>query len=271
MAPPGGKDLTYKVFGLDHMQGEVFADVFAKQITKIVNSLKAIDKSANGGRRFEYVIAGLEIGSAQICFREKLVSTKRASVSPVAKIVSVGEVAVGGQPYSPSSEADDIALNVLANISAKASKSYNYATLRGEHSDLIRVDQFLNRQVRKIIQSAQSAAEDAACRYFIGNTIGTFDGVIEAVDLKGDAPAARLILSAGGKPIDCVLVKMDLDDVRSALGSRVSVSGRAIYEGRTGLPSRLEIRKIRRLGDRKISDLRGMLKNASVVDWIDFN
>lgn len=267
MAPPGGKDLIYKVFGLDHMGGEVFADVFAKQVSDIVKALKAMDKAANGGVRHEYMIAGLEIGSAQIEFREKLVSERKVTLSPSAKLMDIGSAAASGQPFTPESEVEDRALGVLATLSSKASSKFNYATLKSNGPDLVRVDTFLNRQVAKIIQSAQHMAEAAPSKFYVGNALGSFDGVIEAVDLKGDAPAARLILSAGGKPIDCILFNMDIDDVRSALGSRVSVSGRAIYEGRTGLPSRIEIRKIRRLTDGSISELLGSMGFIDEDQW----
>jgi hypothetical protein len=248
MAPPGGKDLTYKIFGLDHMGGEVFADVFAKQVSSIVAGLEKIDKIVNGGSRHRYVVAGLEIGSAQIELREKVISESIIKASPCVKLMEVGYSAASGKTFTPNTDEDDVSLKVLASISSRASKDFNYATLRSPIVEIVRVDTFLNRQVQKIIQSAQIAASSIASAFYIGSAFGSFDGVIEAVDLKGDAPAARLILSAGGKPIDCILLN---------LGSRVSVSGRAIYEGKTGLPSRIEIRKVRRLLGGSIMDLCG--------------
>lgn len=262
MAPPGGKDLTYKIFGLDHMGGEVFADVFAKQVSSIVTALEKIDKIVNGGSRHRYVVAGLEIGSAQIELREKVISENSIKASPSVKLMEIGYFAASGKSFTPNTDDEDVALKVLAAISSKASRDFNYATLRSPAVEIVRVDTFLNRQVQKIIQSAQMAASSVASAFYVGSAFGSFDGVIEAVDLKGDAPAARLILSAGGKPIDCILLNLDISDVRSALGSRVSVSGRAIYEGKTGLPSRIEIRKVRRLLGGSIADLCGSMRNV---------
>lgn len=268
MAPPGGKDLTYKIFGLDHMGGEVFADVFAKQVGSIVTALEKIDRIVNGGSRHRYVVAGLEIGSAQIELREKIISENPIKVSPSVKLMDIGYFAASGQPFTPSTDDEDVALKVLANISSKASRDFNYATLRSPNVEIVRVDKFLNKQVLKIIQSAQMAASSAASAFYIGSAYGSFDGVIEAVDLKGDAPAARLILSAGGKPIDCILLNLDISDVRSALGSRVSVSGRAIYEGKTGLPSRIEIRKVRRLLGGSIAELCGSVSISDDIQGV---
>ncbi len=266
MAPPGGKDLSYKIFGLDRMQGEVVADVFAKQISSIIGGLKKADKSANGGSRFEYVIAGLKTGSAEIEFREKVVSEKPVRASPASKFLSVGATISSGVAFAPESEVDEIMLNLYSSLSKGAEESFKYATAGNGGEPIIRVDRFLNKQVSRLIASAKAAADAAPAKFFSGSAIGTFFGEIQAVDLKGDVPDARLILSPGGKPIECVLYGMDLSEVRLALGSRVSVTGTAIYEGQTGLPSRIEIRKIQTFEGCSIERLAGSLKPMNIIN-----
>ena len=267
MTPPGGKDLSYKIFGLEHMGGEVIASVFAKQITDIVSTLRKVDKSENGGVRFDYTIAGLQMGSAQIEFREKLVSEKICKVSPVSKMLSVGAMVAGARAFVPTSDAEDEILRIYKKLSGKSEKDFNYAMMRGASVDPIRVDKFLNRQVSKVIDAAKAAADAMPPKFFVGNAIGAFDGVIEAVDLKGDAPEARLVLSAGGKGIDCVLFDMPLENMQAALGNRVSATGRAIYEGHTGLPSRIEIRQISVIQNLPTKGLSGSLLPFEVSDW----
>ncbi|MCP5365842.1 MAG: hypothetical protein H6905_11550 [Hyphomicrobiales bacterium] len=267
MAPPGGKDLTYKVFGLDHMGGEVVASVFARQITDIVSGLKKVDRAENGGQRFEYTIAGLEIGSAQIEFREKIVSEKPFRTSPAKKMVDVGRQISGGRTFSPSTEAEEEIVQIYKKLSNKADTDFSYATLRGQESDPLRVDRFLKRQVDRVISSAKSAAESVKPRFFVGDAIGSFDGVIEAVDLKGDAPEARLVLTAGGKRIECVLFDMQLEEMQAVLGNRVSVTGRAVYEGLTGLPSRIEIRRARVIAKADSTGLSGALHPFDYTEW----
>lgn len=271
MAPPGGKDLTFKIFGLDSMSGEVFADVFAKKVSGIIRGLKKVDKLYNGGARHDYVVVGLKIGSTEIDFREKVISAKRIKKSPTSEFVAFGLAASRSQAVVPADDAQSEMLEMLKNLCKSASNRFDYATLKNGTDDIIRVDKFLERQVDKIIMAEQRLASIEPPRYFVGEAIGTFDGVIEAVDLKGEAPDARLILSAGGKPIDCVLFGMDLDEVRQALGSRVAATGRAIYEGRTGLPSRLEIRKIKTYNDSDILSLHGSFMPAAMTFWDDAN
>ena len=110
----------------------------------------------------------------------------------------------------------------------------------------------------RVLAAAEQAAQDIPPKFYVGAAIGSFTGVIQAVDLKGDAPEVRLVLSAGEKSINCVLFGMDLDEVRAALGNKVSVTGRAIYEGRTGLPSRIEIRRIQRFTNNSILGRSGL-------------
>ena len=207
MAPPGGKDLTFKIFGLDDMGGEVPVEVFAKKISRIAAALKKVDKIENGGRRFEYVVAGLEYGSAQIDFREKPMSAKTVKKSPTARFVALGCSISSGRPLSPEGEADEVIINLYESLSRDASNSYDYATIRSGSEQMLRVDRFFHGQVERVIQSAKAAALAVPQKFFVGDAIGTFDGVIQAVDLKGDAPEVRLVLSAGGKSIDCVLFR----------------------------------------------------------------
>lgn len=271
MSLPGDSDFTFKVYGLDHMGGEVFADVFAKKVMAIVQALKKVDRMANGGRRFEYVVAGLQMGSARIDFREKTMTEKHSKVSPAEKFLSVGAAISTGRPMIPSDDAEDEIIRTYGALSKGASKKFDYATVTNKGSDIVRVDRFLHNQVGKIIRAAQDVAEAVPTRFFVGEAIGTFDGVIQAVDLKGDAPEARLILSAGGKPIECVLFGMDLEEVRLSLGNRVAVTGRAIYEGKTGLPSRIEIRRIKRFASVDSLDLSGILRVFDYDGWGDFH
>ncbi len=267
MSPPGGKDLTFKIFGLDNMGGEVPVDVFAKKISEISRALKKVDKVKNGGKCFEYVVAGLEYGSAKIDFREKTMTDKTIRTSPVQKFMSIGTAVASGRLIKPEDQADEIIIDLYDSLSKDASKGFSYGTLRGSQDELVRVDRYLNSQVARVLAAAKQAAQDASPQFYVGGAIGSFTGVIQAVDLKGDAPEVRLVLSAGGKSVNCVLFGMDLDEVRAALGSKVSVTGRAIYEGRSGLPSRIEIRRIQRFSKNSILGLSGSIKPFQVRDW----
>ena len=267
MSPPGGKDLTFKIFGLDNMGGEVPVDVFAKKIAQISRALKKVDKTKNGSKCFEYVVAGLEYGSAKIDFREKTMTDKSVLTSPVRQFLSIGTAVASGHLIKPEDTADEIIIDLYDTLSKGASKDFSYATLRSPHNELIRVDQRLNSQVSKVLEAARLAALAAPPKFFVGRAFGSFVGVIEAVDLKGDAPEVRLVLSAGGKSIDCILFDMDMEEVRAALGNRVSVTGKAIYEGQTGLPSRIEIRRIQRFSNENILSLSGSMKPFQVHDW----
>ena len=76
---------------------------------------------------------------------------------------------------------------------------------------------------------------------FKGIAYGSFDGVLKVVDLRGDIRRAVLILTAGGKQIECTVNALTVDALKTALDSRVVVYGRAHYGGSSGLPDRLDV------------------------------
>lgn len=265
MAPPGGADLTFKIYGLEAMAGEVFADVFARKISAIVRGLKQIDKIYNEGKRHEFVISNLSVGSAEVAIREKLISKKSVRRSPAHEMLVYG--AIASRAVAPHDEAQEIMIATFDMLCRGAKERFDYATLKNGSDAIIRIDPFLSRQIEKIRAGREAERAQSRPRYFVGEAVGSFDGIIQAVDLKGEAPEARLILSAGGIPIECVLIGMDLDEVRKALGSRVSATGSAIYEGDTGLPTRIEVRSITSYPRVPISQWSGSLRPAELDDW----
>lgn len=80
--------------------------------------------------------------------------------------------------------------------------------------------------------------------WFKGAAHGTFQGVVKAVDLRGARPEIKLVLSAGGKELDCVFRPEHLDGVKHSLERLVRVRGLAHYDGRSGLPRRIDIADI---------------------------
>jgi len=79
--------------------------------------------------------------------------------------------------------------------------------------------------------------------WFAGHVYGSFVGIVRAVDLRGALPEIKLIL-AGGKQIDCVCTQDHIEQIRGALNRRVRIEGNAIYDGKSGLPRRVEVRDI---------------------------
>lgn len=130
----------------------------------------------------------------------------------------------------------------------------------------IRVDDFLYEQAKAVIKERAAAVERIV--YYRGQAREAFDGTIKEADLRGDLPRVKLILTAGGKEIDCICKRLTVDEIRDALDRRVWAEGIAVYNGKNPLPSRMEIDKVSLLaGDPDLSRWRGALTPFEPSEW----
>jgi hypothetical protein len=60
----------------------------------------------------------------------------------------------------------------------------------------------------------------------------------------------KLILSAGGREIDCVMNKDCVPEARGSFDKRVVIEGTAHYDGVSQLTSRIDVRTIRIISDK---------------------
>lgn len=132
---------------------------------------------------------------------------------------------------------------------------------------VLRVDQFLSERAKAMarITEIDGVPEGG---WYRGAVLGSFDGKLEFVDLRGALPQIKLTLSAGGKQIDCICRREDIDTDRPALDRRVRVFGKAIYDGSSGLPRRVEVTDIKVLpepGD--FTRWRGSFEPFTIPDW----
>lgn len=79
---------------------------------------------------------------------------------------------------------------------------------------------------------------------YLGTAFGSFDGVLLLLDSLAHSQRAVLVLTAGGKEIDCTITGVDDEEIRKAYKRRCVVKGLAHYGGGSGLPERLDIREI---------------------------
>ncbi len=106
-------------------------------------------------------------------------------------------------------------------------------------------------------------------KWFKGVVIGHFDGILKVVDTRGAIPQIKIKLLAGGKEIDCVCQKRELEALGEApWDKRVHVVGNAIYDGTSGLPKRVEVRQIdlvKKGGD--FSRWKGAFEPFTLPEW----
>jgi hypothetical protein len=96
-------------------------------------------------------------------------------------------------------------------------------------------------------------AETMRDRFYRGRAIGSFDGELQEIDNRGMILRGKLILTAGGAEIDCVMNKERVPEAREAFDKRVIIEGNAYYDGQDQLPTRIDVASIKIINGR--SDL----------------
>lgn len=262
MAPPGGTDLRLTIYGLDIHGDEVDAAVFADKLKKLVSGLKRLDTFYNSSGQHRFMIHDLEFSSATVMLREKEVKSRPVRRSPSLRFAQIGAAASSGDSFRIENAADEYALSVYKSLAHGAGESFSYGVVNRSDVGPVRIDRLLESRVDRIISAAIDAAKEVPPRFFRGVALSTYDGIMKLVDIRGMFPEAKLVLSAGGKEVSCVIPAENVDALRSSLGRRALVSGRAQHDGRSILPERIDVTSIRLIDDGapNIISLRGRLQ-----------
>ena len=231
----GPRQIELKVHGLspeDH--GRVPARLFATKLNQLVSALEAADTVANGDATHDYVLANMHMSEPTALLKE----VPRKDMDEGQSAIPVFNDAVEGI------KTHDARVVRLASVvrrvgllTSGAETRFGFAEVRTADPSVIRIDDFLRRR-------AKSARDQGKGSWFDGAVIGSFDGVLDYIDLRGALPQIKLTLSAGEKELDCVCRREDIDALGEALHHRVRVHGRAIYTSAHPLPMRMEVSSI---------------------------
>lgn len=238
--------------------------VFARQLSALIKALESADKTVNGGVRHDYVITGLEQKSAQASLRQIVSSKKPRQESPLALLPSIVNAVLTSEPATIIKFSEAVAS--LRQMAKGAGESYSHADLQVGKSPSFRIDEYFEKRLADALRSMP--IDDAT--YYAGAAYGSFDGVIKEVDLRGDTPRLKLILSAGSIEIDCVTRGISIDEIRASLNVRAWVEGKALYGGSSGLPERIEIISIKTVSPKpNLSRWSGAFTEIDDSDWGD--
>jgi len=111
----------------------------------------------------------------------------------------------------------------------------------------VRIDHFFAAQVERALEPIPTDVPDIP---FKGVSLSSFDGVVKELSHLGRIVNGLLILTAGGKRINCVFDSVDLPNLRDSFDRRARVEGLAYYTGENELPDRLEVKRIELIKDR---------------------
>ncbi|QTI81203.1 hypothetical protein IAI58_17835 (plasmid) [Roseomonas marmotae] len=236
------KQATLVLHGLETDNRLVRADVFARKLTAFLRGLVAADKLANGKQLHQFVITDLAIGSAKVKIREKQKTRER----PTASGVATYERALGAI-YNGDRHAQELPEGLLATVTS-LTKGVDSDFAHGEvsfaSSNVVRVDDYLHRQSQRTRELMRHPVQQLSHRYYHGLARGAFDGVLRVMDSRGETLRAKLVTTAGGVEIDCVVNKSRVPEIRELLEERVRIEGLAHYDGEQQIPVRVDINKV---------------------------
>lgn len=232
-------DLTIALYAIESDGASVRADVFASKMQAVVQAINKADKIANqNNRTATLVVDDLQYGSAIVSFRERVKSKGSVRVSGAALLMLVME-AISVTPSQLPEEYKNMLPKVVPLVS-DVEKKFSHAVISGRAGNTIRIDGYFAERLK----IAQHAVKDEENMFFSGVENGAFDGSIKLVDTRGDINRGKIILTAGGKEVDCIFSKEMLPIIKESISQRVSVFGMAYYSPSSLLPDRIEIKSI---------------------------
>jgi hypothetical protein len=273
MEPLPHGQVRFRVHGPDTATDEVSAGVFAHQLTTLVRALKAADKATNGGRAVhDYVVAQLSTSTPTALLAERPLPRYRGQIISGHSGIDAFEDCV--EAITLGEERRARMYGACANYVSKFSP-VGYSEIWTGETTVFRVDPFLTQRAKVIINPIADAVSPfgqgaplTRREWFRGVATGSFDGEIKEADLRGALPQIKLILTAGGAEIDCVCRSDNIEDIRATLDRRARVYGRAIYDGSSGLPRRIEVSKIAVVsGSRDLTRWKGAFKPFEIEPW----
>lgn len=262
--------ITLRIHGIKTDEGQskpVDGLVFASKLGTMIRAMRAADRAKSGDARFNYAIHDLKPTSALVELIEVPVKGDFLSTSSVASFSECIFAIQDGR--ADAALKYGTCAHYVSQLASGSGSRFGYGEILANGFEPIRVDNFLQERTRTIVEKAKEQSQE----WFQGVAFGSFDGRVEEVDLRGSLPQIKLLLSAGGREIDCVLRNFSTDEIRLMLGHRVRLSGRAFYDGREGLPVRIAVSSADAVrvidGGQDFTRWRGAFEGISPDEWDD--
>jgi hypothetical protein len=220
----------------------VSAAVFAAKLTSLIKAIQQADRAINHGVIVhDYKIAKLKSSSPTVLLSEVPLPKfeDRYDIEPAIPAMGACLEAVIAGETDRARQFGNCAA-VLSRLAAGSVKTFGYAEVWTGPKQVYRVDSFLHDRATAVVHPAK-VHEAANDQWFKGAVFGSFDGEVRVVDTRGELPEIKLILSAGHQEIDCVCRADQIELVAASINKRVRIFGRAIYDGTSGLPRRVEV------------------------------
>lgn len=241
MAEVDSRQVKLRVVGTADLNRKVRAGVFASKLAALVKAVEAADRSANGTKTYEFVIADLKPSSAMATIEER----RANKIVPHHSGVDV----FGRCLISVQTERFDFARQHLectrqiAVIAKDVTESFDSAELTVNGFDMVLINPPFLGKISQAITLPETAKPQ---QWFKGVTLGSLDGTIVTESIDSGATTMALRLSVGDALVTCECPNFASADIAPFFGKRVRVSGRIFYKGDSGLPHKIEILELPR-------------------------
>ena len=256
---PGQIEL--KVHGLtseDH--GRVPARVFANKLKQLVSILEAADTLANGKLVHTYVLASMHMSEPTAVLAEVPIF-EFGAIDFSSAIPTFNQAVESIKTQDSRSERFVDVARRIGLLTSGVESNFGFAEVRTADANVIRIDDFLRRRAAIVNKTHNEP-------WFSGTVFASFDGMLGYVDARGALPQIKLTLTPGGKEIDCICRREDIEALGDALTKRVRLFGRAIYAGYSPLPIRVEVSSIEPLPPPgNFSRWKGSFKAFEIEPW----
>jgi hypothetical protein len=236
-------ETKFVLHGLDLDNRLVRAVVFVQKLRNLLSALQTADKTANGKSSFDYVLSDLRTGSASATIREKQKTLERPLHSSIAVLEDTASAIYNGD--RSLERLPPPLVQQVKKLSRGVAKQFSHAELAFSDDNVIRIDDFLLKQSQIAYEALTAPHLMQRDQFFRGLAVGSFDGVLKEIDARGTMLRGKLVLSAGGLEIDCVMNKDRVPEARESFDKQVIIEGGAHYDGISQVPVRLDVRSIK--------------------------
>lgn len=211
-----------------------------------MQALAMSDEAVNGGRRLKYLIERLEKNTATAAVREQQASDGGPTESGMDYFASAASAIYHDRP-----EARALPIKLVRyveEIAAGAGETFQKGEIKAANDNVIFVDQNLVKNAARVISDIKRL-NLGQTRPYAGVANISLDGRVTTLDERGEGDKASITLTAGGKNIDCLVHRIDVDELRKLWKQRCIVTGIGHYSGNSRLPDYIEATHIKPVGE----------------------
>lgn len=230
--------LTLTLHGLTAFNEDVDGEVFARKFFKFMQALAASDETANGGRRLKYLIEKLEKNTATAAVREQIAIEGPVPNSGIEFFERGAEAIYHDRPEARALPTRFVAY--IQDLALGAGKTFARGTIkRGENDNFVRIDESLAKNAKRVLEDIRRLSL-GRLPAFSGTAHISLDGKVVTLEGRGTVDRAIVILTAGGKEIECVVGRIPEAELREVWKRRCTVVGIGHYSGNSRLPDYIE-------------------------------